>query len=1007
MSDPRTPILHEDYNGNIIEIDSGDGTQRRRKPRRWLWVLGLLVLFFAVSRAASIYVETLWFGSLGYTQIYWTRFKYELALFVVFALATTLLLRAAFWLMEGAHDVSALAPRRIILNNETVFVQPGKFLKPLAWIVSLVFGFGYGLSASAEWQTYALWLNRPPTADPDAIFGLPSGFYLFTLPVADAVASWLTTLAFIALVAAVVYALLSMLPVSASVGGLREAGASDAAAHASAKARQRTAYATASVALAVVLATLALRVFLSRYAYLFDDHQIFSGVTYTEDHSLLPGLVAVAVALLVAAAIALFNAFATRNLRVLLGALALPVLVYLVAAVLLPGYIQSFVVKPNELDREAPYIEHNIAATRRAFNLERIEARDFPADASNESYALAQNRPTLDNLRLWDYHALQDTLRQVQEIRTYYDFNDVDVDRYTVAGQRRQVLLAARELDITKLPASSQGNWINERLIYTHGYGVTMNTADGFTPEGRPQFVLSNMPTETSAPDVKITRPQIYFGEKTDTFVYVKTKQQEFDYPQGDANASTVYQGEGGFPIGGALRRYLLAWELGDLSRLPFADDVTSESRVLMRRNINERVRAVAPFLIYDADPYVVVSREGRLYWMIDAYTATNTYPYARHYDLSGEAVNYARNSVKVIVDAYDGAVTFYAFDKDDPLLQAYAKLFPVLFHPASEMPADLREHVRYPETLLKTQAEAYSLFHTDNAKVFFQREDMWSVAREAAPKDNDKSNARPLEPYFALLQLPGEKGNAPAATQPPPPLQSTTTPSPSTTTPGNNEFVNVVVFTPASRDNLIGWMAGRSDGDAYGSLLVYKFPKSKLVNGPLQVNARIDQNAQLSSQLTLWNQQGSTVQRGNLLVIPLGQGLLYVQTIYLKANASPMPELRLVVLSTQDRLAYGTTFAEALTNLFGNDASGATTATTTQNATPAPNDANAASTQQQATNATRAMTTTATNAELVNRAAADLADYQRLTAEGKLGEAGQKLEALKHTLDELQKAKP
>ncbi|MDQ3753681.1 MAG: UPF0182 family protein, partial [Acidobacteriota bacterium] len=709
-------------------------------------------------------------------------------------------------------------------------------------------------------------------------------------------------------------------------------------------------------------------------AYLIDDHQIFSGVTYTEDHYSLPGLVAVAVALLLAALVALINAFVWRRRRGLLVALALPIVVYVAAVIVIPGYVQSFIVKPNELDREAPYIGHNIAATRRAFNLARIEARDFPADTTNEAYELAQNRPTLDNLRLWDYQALQATLRQVQEIRTYYDFNDVDIDRYRIGGQTRQVLVAARELDITKLPASSRGNWINERLIYTHGYGVTMNTANGFTPEGRPEFILSNMPTETTVPDFKLTRPQIYFGEKTDTLVYVNTKQKEFDYPQGDANASTVYEGAGGFPVGNAPRRWLLAWELGDLSRLPFADDVTAESRVLMRRLIGERVRALAPFLIYDSDPYIVIDRAGRLHWMIDAYTETDKYPYARHYTVDGNRVNYIRNSVKATIDAYDGSVAFYVFDNDDPILRAYRNLFPALFRDAAQMPEDLRAHIRYPESLLNAQADAYGLYHTENAKVFFQREDMWSVARETASKDNSAKEARPLEPYFALLQLPGEASGA---------------------TPATTEFINIVAFTPASRGNLIGWMAGRSDGAAYGSLLVYKFPKSKLVNGPLQVNARIDQNAQLSSQLTLWNQQGSRVQRGNLLIIPLGRGLLYVQTIYLQAERSPMPELRLVVLASQERLAYGTTFAEALTNLFGDNTAAANVSTPPQatdgtaTATPPP------------INAARSQT------ELINRAATDLSEYQRLTAEGKLGEAGQRLESLKRTLDELQKAKP
>ncbi|HST53506.1 MAG TPA: UPF0182 family protein [Pyrinomonadaceae bacterium] len=965
MNSTATHDAHDDFDGEIIDIEP-DGGGGKRKLRLWLLLLALVVVAVLLSRAAGIYLETLWYGSLGYESIYWTGFWYELALFPIFAVATAVILRGAFWLMERAFVVSALAPRRVVLNNQPVFVKPARLLKPAAWIAALIFGLGYGISMSESWQTFALWLKAPQPADADPVFGRSIGFYLFTLPALDAVSSWAATLAFVALCGACLYAFLGLIPTGkTSVGKLSSKSASDT--HA-----RGAAYKAVSTALAVVLVALAVRVYLARFGLVFDDHQIFSGVTYTEDHYLLPGLFIVAIALVVAAAVALVNAFTTRRLRVLLAAIALPVAVYVVAVLVVPGYVQSFVVKPNELERETPYIERNIAATRQAFNLERVEARDFPADTDDSAYALDANRPTLDNLRIWDYHALQATLRQVQEIRTYYDFNDVDIDRYDVGGQTRQMMLAARELDVSKLPASSRGNWINERLIYTHGYGVTMNPANGFTPEGRPQFVLSNMPTESTAPDIKITRPQIYFGEKTDTTVYVNTRQKEFDYPQGEANASTVYEGTGGFAVGGFFRRLVLAWELGDTSRLPFADDVTPESRVLMRRRISERVQTLAPFLTYDADPYIVVGGDGHLYWMIDAYTTTDTYPYARHYDAAGGTINYIRNSVKVVVDAYDGSVNFYVFDKDDPLIRAYRNIFPKLFRDAGEMPETLRAHVRYPETLLTAQAEAYSLYHTDDAKVFFQREDMWSVARESVAKsDNGQTEAQPLEPYFALLQLPGGVSQAP-------------------------EFTDVIVFTPASRDNLIGWMAGRSDGAAYGSLLVYKFPKSKLVNGPLQVNARVDQNAQLSSQLTLWNQQGSRVQRGNLLIVPLGRGLLYVEPIYLQAERSPMPELRLVVLATQDRIAFAPTFAEALASLFG---AGAKTQQTGAGGAP-PNAAppNGGPAQQQGAGATEA--------ELIDRAASALADYQRLTAEGKLGEAGQKLESLKATLDELQKAR-
>ena len=959
----------DEFGAEVIDIEPG-GRVRRRKVGRWLIALFIILLLFALTRAGSVYLETLWFGSLGYSSVYWTTFWYGWAVFAVFALATAALLRAAFYGLERAFAVTTLAPRRVVLNNEQVFVRPAQFLKPAAWAVALLLGLLYGLGMSEGWRTFALWLNRPATAGADPVFGNATGFYLFTLPALDAVSSWALGLAGVVLLATLVDAGLGLVPAGAS---LRDSAARVSQASAGARAG---AYGAVSAALAALLLALAARAYLSRYEYLFDDHPIFTGVTYTEDHFVLPGLTVVAVVLVLGAALALANALAFRRARLLAASLALPIAAYFVAVVAVPGYVQSFVVKPNELERESPYITHNIAATRRAFNLERVEARDFPADDTDDAYALGESRPTLDNLRIWDYRALQATLRQVQEIRTYYDFNDVDIDRYRVGGQTRQLMVAARELDVTKLPASSRGNWINERLIYTHGYGVTMNTANGFTPEGRPEFLLSNMPTESSAPEVKLTRPQIYFGEKTDTDVYVGTRQKEFDYPQGDANASTTYQGEGGFAVGGALRRWVIAWELGDLSRLPFADDVTAESRVLMRRQIGARVRALAPFLVYDEDPYVVLRDDGTLAWMWDAYTASSTYPYSRHQTLGNSSVNYVRNSVKATVDAYTGAVTFYVFDAEDPVLAAYRNLFPSLFRDGAQMPADLRAHVRYPEGLLKAQAAAFGLYHTENPKVFFQREDVWTVAHESAPKQGGE--APELEPYYALLQLPG--GGGAGAAEP--------------------EFVDVVAFTPASRDNLIGWMAGRSDGAAYGSLLVYKFPKTKLVNGPAQVNARIDQNAQLSSQLTLWNQQGSRAQRGNLLVIPLGRGLLYVQAIYLQAERSPMPELRLVVLATQDRLAFGTSFPDALSKLFGGADGAARAAQWT--AARAPVDG----TQAERGGEGAPPATPATTQELIDRAAADLSDYQRLTAEGKLGEAGQRLESLKRTLEELQKAK-
>src|SRR6266404_3893609 len=535
-------------------------------------------------------------------------------------------------------------------------------------------------------------------------------------------------------------------------------------------------------------------------------------------------------------------------------------------------------------------------------------------------------------------------------------------------------MIAARELNLTKLPAASR-NWINERLIYTHGYGVTMNTSNGFTPEGMPRFILSNMPIESTAPEIKVTRPQIYFGQETNSDVYVKTRQKEFDFPQGESNTYTSYEGTGGIRIGGGLRRLLLAWAVGDLAKLPFSDDVSSDSRIMIHRNIREIVDGIAPFLIYDRDPYIVTGNDGGLYWMIDAFTESSTFPYSRHHKVETNEINYIRNSVKVVIDAYNGTTRFYVFDTNDPLIAAYRGIFPGLFLEANQMPADLRGHVRYPETLLRVQGEVFSLYHTQSPKVLFQQEDVWSVAQQVVLDEQDKKQVQPIDPYYVLMQLPGEQQKS--------------------------EFALILPFTPASRNNMIGWMAGRSDGENYGKLLVYDFPKSRLIDGPLQIEARIDQNAQLSGQFSLWNQQGSRVVRGHLLVIPIGRSLLYVEPIYLRAESSPMPELRLVVLATQERLAYGASFEEALKSLFGEVAPAATDKKAEQKAEPKGEQPGALpqpSPTPQAAGAPNVQ-------QLINRAIQEFEEYQRLTAEGKMGEAGKKLEDHKRTLEELKKA--
>src|SRR5882724_5518810 len=947
----KTPFASSD--DDVIDV----GPRKRRRWRRWA-LAGLVVVFILLSRILAVYVSALWFGSLGYSSVYWTIFKLKTGLFLIFALLTALILRGAFWLLERGFAAYATEKRTIVVNNQPVQFSPARFTRPVAWIVSIVFALINGFAMKAEWREFGLYLRQPSTGLPDPIFGKPLGFYLFSLPVYDALSSWLISLAFIILCVTLLYSLLA-LPQKVLKSSALPTG---------------TAIVAISLSVAFFLLLLAAKTYLARFPYIWEDHQTFTGVTYAEANYLLPALLLVSVALIIAAAISVFNAVSMRKIRLLLLALGLPVITYILGVVAVPAYVTSFIVKPNEIDRESPYIEHNIAWTRRAFGLDGIELRDFAAENSVEALNLSTNRPTLDNIRLWDWQALRDTLKQIHAIRTYYDFSDVDVDRYPLTGQMRQMMVAPREIDDNKLPPSSR-NWINERLIYTHGYGVTMNTANGFTPEGMPQFVLSNMPVESTSADIKLTRPQIYFGQETDRDVYVKTKQKEFDYPQGETNTYTTYEGTGGIRIGGRLQRLLLSWALGDLSKLPFSDDVTSESRVMIHRNIREIVDGVAPFLIYDHDPYVVVGSDGGLYWMIDAFTESSNYPYSTHHRVDNNEVNYIRNSVKVLIDAYNGTVHFYVFDTRDPLITAYRAIFPSMFQDASQMPPDLRAHVRYPETFVRAQGEVFSLYHTTNTKVFFQREDVWSVAQQLALDEQDKKQVQPLDPYYVLMQLPGEQQKS--------------------------EFALILPFTPASRNNMIGWMAGRCDGENYGKLLVYDFPKSRLIDGPLQIEARIDQNAQLSGQFSLWNQQGSRVVRGHLLVIPIGRSLMYVEPIYLKAESSPMPELRLVVLATQERLAYGASFEEALKSLFGEVAQ----------ATPDQNAKQKAEQPKPKPGATPAPsptppTTGASNVQqLIIRAIQEFEEYQRLTAEGKMGEAGKKLEDHKRTLEELKKA--
>ncbi len=916
-----------------------------RRPRLAVYLLLAAVILILIGgrTAISYWVNLLWFRSLGYSGVFLKTWGLEWGTFAVFAVLTFLILFCAFLALRRSHAADLPDTHTIFLAGQPLELPVAKALRVVALIAALLIAVATGFAMESQWPTLALYWYAPHSATTvsDPIFGLPLGFYLFTLPAWQLIAGWLLTLAVIVCVLAVLFLLVA--------GGGRALDKRFVAAS--------LPWRGVSIAAGFLLITLAIHEYVGRFQLLFAHHTIFDGINYTDAHVTLLGMLFVAAALAFGAVIAIAGGILQPRVRWLLAAIA-PAAVCFVVAGVAGWYVSTFVVNPNRLDRERPYIADSIALTRQAYGLDRFARREFPADTTIAAADPEHNQATLNNIRLWDVGALQDTLRQVQEIRTYYDFLGIDIDRYQINGSLRQVMLAARELNVDKLPESSR-NWINDKLIYTHGYGVTMNPVNGFTPEGLPTFYLSNMPVQSNVPGLSVTRPEIYFGEMTNTDVYVKTHQQEFNYPQGQTNNLSSYEGTGGIVMGGFLRRVLLAFDRGDLTKVPFSDDITPESRLLMRRNILARVQALAPFLTFDHDPYVVVGSDGRLYWIIDAYTSSDSYPYSAQASLGDQPINYIRNSVKAVVDAYNGTVKFYVFNEADPILAAWRDIFPALFTDASTMPTQLSAHVRYPELLLSLQAEVYGLYHMTDPEVFFNREDQWTVATETGSVQGTQA-PQEMQPNFVLMTIPGESSGL--------------------------EFAEILPFTPLNRNNLIGWIAARSDDRHYGTAVVFDFPKTRLVDGPQQIEARIDQNAQLSGQLTLWNQQGSHVIRGSLLVIPCGQALLYAEPIYLQAQSSPMPEMRLVVLALQDKLAYGPSFESALSSLFGSQ---------TPSLTEVPQ---AAATATPAGAPKPAMDVNA----LIAQASRDFADYQQLTSQGRLAEAGQKLDDLKRVLGQL-----
>ncbi|HET9581313.1 MAG TPA: UPF0182 family protein [Gemmatimonadota bacterium] len=835
--------------------------------RRWVVAGGgLLVFFLLLGSAVGLAVDALWFDELGYGEVFSTALTARLAVRAV----AGLFMLAFFFVNLRLAAGSFGSIRRRISNIEIHEEIPGRYLNLMALAGAAFLSLLFSAAIGGSWLDILMWWHRESFGLVDPLNGRDVGFYVFELPVHRLIQSVLFLLVISVLVVlAVIYVTSGGLEITENRLRFRDAPLR---------------HMVANVALLMLLLAWGYR--LDLLELVFSDRSVVYGASFADVHAQVLGYRVLTALALAGFGVTVYDLF-RRRYTLTLTAIGALILGAIVLKGLYPGAVQQFEVEPNEIVKEAPYIARNIAYTRRAFDLDAIVERPFDVNVLPAAEALAGAGETIRNIRLWDWRPLLDTYSQLQKLRLYYEFEDVDVDRYQLGGRPRQVMLAAREMDVGELAPNVQ-TWQNQHLIFTHGYGLVMSPVNEVTQEGLPVFYLSDIPPVS--PDslgevLAVEQPEIYFGERTTNYVLVATRGQEFDYPQGDQNIYTSYTGSGGLEVDATWRRALFGWYLGSL-KLLLTDGITPDSRLMLFRHIRQRVERIAPFLEYDADPYLVLL-DGRLLWVIDAYTASDRYPYSEPVRLTGwPAINYIRNSVKVAVDAYHGSVTFYAWDEADPILRVYRSIFPDLFQPASSMPDGLMAHLRYPEDLFTIQAEVLRAYHMQDPRVFYNREDMWNT-----PNEISQGQTAQMEPYYVLLQLPDD---------------------------ARPSFQLVLPFTPARRDNMIALLVAKGDPENYGQRVIYEFPKDRLVFGPMQVEARIDQDPTISEQITLWSQKGSSVIRGNLLAIPIGTSVLYIEPLYLQAQQSQLPELRRVIAAYGTRIVMEPTLEDAMLALVG-----------------------------------------------------------------------------------------
>lgn len=876
------------------------GMDRIHRPKKGLSfvVMVVVVILVLLIGCAGFLTNWMWFDSLGYEKVFWTKFLSQLEIGVPVFLAAMLLVRIYLKSLK----------KHYFIEVESHEIPDEKRLNKISWGMSVVFGLLVGLTAGAStWMDFRQFANATSFGLKDPLFHLDISFYVFKLAfLTKANNIVLGIVVGVVIITLLYYGILITVrtpdmfewepeePEGPETSG--ENAIPFTRKYRKKPSEKRTLdlnndnmiqllhIASGKLTLLGIIFYLMVAMdFLMRQ---FDLLHVHTGAVYGAgftDVNVKLWVYRLIMVLSIVGAVTLCHHMHRKEPKKLVR---IPIAI--VAVGLLGGVVsfavQNLLVSPDEINKESKYLERNISYTRHAYGLDNIKVEEFPAEQNLNRQAIRDNSQTITNIRINDYEPVQDFYNQTQSIRQYYDFNDVDIDRYNIDGEQTQTYLAAREINESKISST----WINRHLKYTHGYGAAVSRVDAVTASGQPDIIVKNIPPESEAKDIDITRPEIYFGELTNDYVIVNTDEQEFDYPNGNENSYSTYKGKAGIKLN-LLNRILFSVREGSM-KLLVSSNVNSDSRIIVNRNIKDRVEKLMPYLSYEKDPYMTVVN-GKLYWIVDAYTTSSYYPYSEPYSGEVGSTNYIRNSVKVVVDAYNGDTTFYVVDRDDPVARTYQKIYPTLFKDVKKMPEGIRKHIRYPNSLLKIQAGVYTKYHMDQVKVFYQDEDLWDIAHQIYGTEEKE-----MDPSYFIFELPDEK---------------------------KAEFINMIPFTPKSKQNMTAIMMARNDGNRYGQLLVYKFPKNKTVYGPMQIEAQIDQNTEISKEFSLWNSSGSKYRRGDLFVIPINNSIMYVEPVYLEASNQAIPEMKRVIVAYGDKIAYESTLEDALADLFGEDENG------------------------------------------------------------------------------------